>query len=244
MATARPASSTGGEGGRLQARPRRISTPTRPRLPRRARRRGLQDRPADGFQAVRFRVSGAGTAAGAWWRRADSNRRGHPGKSKAGWGVGATVVGDLPGTPARGRRFPPSGAGRRIRRLCGFGGPWWRRADSNRRGHPGKSKAGWGVGATVVGDLPGTPARGRRFPPSGAGRRIRRLCGFGGPWWRRADSNRRPPRCERGALPAELRPHARHDSTTPASGVRGPWGVLWNPEGGSHAGGRSPSTGL
>ena len=25
-------------------------------------------------------------------------------------------------------------------------------------------------------------------------------------WWRRADSNRRPPRCERGALPAELRP--------------------------------------
>ena len=26
-------------------------------------------------------------------------------------------------------------------------------------------------------------------------------------WWRIAGSNRRPPRCERGALPAELIPH-------------------------------------
>ncbi len=28
-------------------------------------------------------------------------------------------------------------------------------------------------------------------------------------WWRRWDSNPRPPRCERGALPAEPRPHSR-----------------------------------
>src|SRR6266513_734350 len=28
-------------------------------------------------------------------------------------------------------------------------------------------------------------------------------------WWRRADSNRRPPECDSGALPAELRPHGR-----------------------------------
>ena len=27
-------------------------------------------------------------------------------------------------------------------------------------------------------------------------------------WWSRAGSNRRPPRCERGALPTELRPQA------------------------------------
>src|SRR5437867_11861619 len=26
-------------------------------------------------------------------------------------------------------------------------------------------------------------------------------------WWRRRGSNPRPPHCERGALPAELRPH-------------------------------------
>lgn len=29
-------------------------------------------------------------------------------------------------------------------------------------------------------------------------------------WWRRGDSNPWPPRCERGALPAEPRPHADH----------------------------------
>jgi hypothetical protein len=29
---------------------------------------------------------------------------------------------------------------------------------------------------------------------------------FSYPWWSRADSNRRPTRCERAALPAELLP--------------------------------------
>jgi hypothetical protein len=29
-------------------------------------------------------------------------------------------------------------------------------------------------------------------------------------WWRRADSNRRPPACKAGALPAELRPRGSH----------------------------------
>ena len=28
-------------------------------------------------------------------------------------------------------------------------------------------------------------------------------------WWRVGDLNPRPPRCERGALPAELTPHAQ-----------------------------------
>ncbi len=30
-------------------------------------------------------------------------------------------------------------------------------------------------------------------------------------WWRRSGSNRRPPACKAGALPAELRPPSRHD---------------------------------
>ncbi len=31
-----------------------------------------------------------------------------------------------------------------------------------------------------------------------------------GEWWRWPGSNRRPPRCERGALPAELHPHLKN----------------------------------
>jgi site-specific DNA recombinase len=33
-------------------------------------------------------------------------------------------------------------------------------------------------------------------------------------WWRRADSNRRPPECDSGALPTELRPHVYKGSRT------------------------------
>ena len=34
-------------------------------------------------------------------------------------------------------------------------------------------------------------------------------------WWSRAGLNRQPPRCERGALPIELRPHARREIAGP-----------------------------
>ena len=44
-----------------------------------------------------------------------------------------------------------------------------------------------------------------------------RVCG----WWSQAGSNRRPPHCERGALPAELRPQPRaHGQWRPASSGR------------------------
>ena len=42
-------------------------------------------------------------------------------------------------------------------------------------------------------------------------------------WWRRTGSNRRPPHCERGALPTELRPHdteQRFGKKAPERGVR------------------------
>ena len=64
-------------------------------------------------------------------------------------------------------------------------------------------------------------------------------CGLrrGGPWWRRPDSNRRPPGCKPGALPTELRPRlgvirlgrpvrrskprSADESTRPSSGLVG-----------------------
>ena len=33
-------------------------------------------------------------------------------------------------------------------------------------------------------------------------------------WWRRADLNRRPPECDSGALPTELRPHSQDAEST------------------------------
>jgi hypothetical protein len=43
----------------------------------------------------------------------------------------------------------------------------------------------------------------------GIASRKRKLRETRGGWWSRAGSNRRPPHCERGALPAELRPQPR-----------------------------------
>ena len=63
-------------------------------------------------------------------------------------------------------------------------------------------------------------------------------------WWSRRDSNPRPPRCERGALPAELLPHGREDAycTRPASARQpaGYQGTLW-PERGSTGRGQPSS---
>ena len=42
--------------------------------------------------------------------------------------------------------------------------------------------------------------------------------------WNRPGSNRRPPPCRSGALPAELRPHARRPDVDPAGTVRGDQG--------------------
>lgn len=44
-------------------------------------------------------------------------------------------------------------------------------------------------------------------------------------WWRRADSNRRPPECDSGALPTELRPHVEPNATgSPPHSRAGPAG--------------------
>ncbi len=58
--------------------------------------------------------------------------------------------------------------------------------------------------------------------------RDRRPTLAGGAWWRRTGSNRRPPACKAGALPAELRPllrpadrSARHPGSSPAYGGPG-----------------------
>src|SRR5512132_650523 len=44
-------------------------------------------------------------------------------------------------------------------------------------------------------------------------------------WWRRADSNRRPPACKAGALPTELRPHVylRKHPTASLAQKMPPW---------------------
>ncbi len=38
-------------------------------------------------------------------------------------------------------------------------------------------------------------------------------------WWTRGDSNPRPPRCERGALPAELLAHEQRGNSSKRSGA-------------------------
>ena len=46
------------------------------------------------------------------------------------------------------------------------------------------------------------------FGPLSLVRIVRSSNAAGTNWWSRGGSNSRPPHCERGALPAELRPHA------------------------------------
>ena len=61
----------------------------------------------------------------------------------------------------------------------------------------------------------------RRGGHASAGRRPRAGRGIPRPvprpdtWWSRAGLNRQPPRCERGALPIELRPHAMREIAGP-----------------------------
>ncbi len=43
--------------------------------------------------------------------------------------------------------------------------------------------------------------------------------------WRRPGSNRRPPACKAGALPAELRPHARSEGAAVQVRRRGPFWI-------------------
>ena len=43
------------------------------------------------------------------------------------------------------------------------------------------------------------------------------------PTWRRTGSNRRPPACKAGALPTELRPHARTSAARPRRDSTAPW---------------------
>ena len=46
------------------------------------------------------------------------------------------------------------------------------------------------------------------------------------PWWRRTESNCRPPACKAGALPAELRPHIRFVPVGQVHPFEFPWRAL------------------
>ena len=45
-------------------------------------------------------------------------------------------------------------------------------------------------------------------------------------WWTRGDSNPRPPRCERGALPAELLAHEQQENFSRRRKACQPWQLL------------------
>ena len=83
---------------------------------------------------------------------------------------------------------------------------------------PARLRGGGGCGAHDHGQTDGDRARSRmrREAPEG-GRRGTRGGRVGEGWWSQAGSNRRPPACHAGALPAELWPRAEPESLRDAA---------------------------